>query len=126
MLSMAEKIKTLMEQKSWSQAELARRSNISPQQISYYIKGQREPSPANIKKIAKAFNVESAIFIDDFESKQLFENSWDLMYELSNTNKVVKRPKTVDLSDDDVIMTFEGKPIPEEDKELIKRLLRGK
>lgn len=34
--------------------------------------------------------------------------------------------KAVDLNDDDVIMTFDGKPIPDEDKELIKRLLRGK
>lgn len=42
-----------------------------------------------------------------------------------------KQPTKIDLGaalddKDDVIMTFDGKPIPEEDKELIKRLLRGK
>jgi transcriptional regulator with XRE-family HTH domain len=34
-------------------------------------------------------------------------------------------PKRVDIDDDDVIMTFEGRPIPPEDLELMRRLLRG-
>lgn len=122
MLSMTEKIKILMEQKGWSQAELARRSKISPQQISYYVKGDREPGPSNIKKIANAFNVESAIFIDDYADRQEFIDASELIYDLPKSGK----QKSVDLNDDDVIMTFEGKPIPEEDRELIKRLLRGK
>ena len=33
--------------------------------------------------------------------------------------------KTADLADDDTIFTFEGKPIPEQDLEYMKRLLRG-
>ena len=33
--------------------------------------------------------------------------------------------KKVEINDDDVIMTFEGRPIPPEDIELMKRLLRG-
>lgn len=37
-----------------------------------------------------------------------------------------RREKTADLDDKQVIMTYQGKPIPEEDMELIKRLLRGK
>ncbi len=32
----------------------------------------------------------------------------------------------VDLNKDDSILTFDGKPIPDEDKEIIRRLLRGK
>lgn len=122
MLSMTEKIKILMEQKGWNQAELARRSKISPQQISYYVKGDREPGPSNIKKISNAFNVESAIFIDDYANRQEFIDASELIYDLPKNGK----QKSVDLNDDDVIMTFEGKPIPEEDRELIKRLLRGK
>lgn len=124
MLSMADKIKILIEQKHWSQAELARRAKISPQQISYYIKSQREPSPTSIKKIAKAFNVEAAVFMEDFEDKNDFIDSWNLIYSLPEKHQ--NKQKSVELSDDSVIMTFEGKPIPEEDRELIKRLLRGK
>lgn len=40
-------------------------------------------------------------------------------------NKPIQQ-RRVELDDDDVIMTFDGKPIPDEDRELIKRLLRGK
>lgn len=50
--------------------------------------------------------------------------------ELTGTAKETT-PTKIDLGaalddSDDVIMTFDGKPIPDEDKELIKRLLRGK
>lgn len=37
-----------------------------------------------------------------------------------------KQLRSVEITDDDVLMTFEGRPIPEEDKEIIRRLLRGK
>lgn len=35
-----------------------------------------------------------------------------------------KGKRLVDLEDDDVIMTFDGKPIPKDDLELIKQILR--
>lgn len=41
-------------------------------------------------------------------------------------NEPRSQQRRVELDDDDVIMTFDGKPIPDEDRELIKRLLRGK
>lgn len=37
-----------------------------------------------------------------------------------------KLEKNVDLSDDTVIMTYQGKPLSPEDRELILRLMRGK
>lgn len=46
-------------------------------------------------------------------------------YLLGQENKT-SSIKSVDITDDDVIMTFEGKEIPPEDIELMKRLLRGK
>lgn len=46
-------------------------------------------------------------------------------YLLGQENKT-SSIKSVDIADDDVIMTFEGKEIPPEDIELMKRLLRGK
>lgn len=47
-------------------------------------------------------------------------------YLLGNEKSSSSSSKSVDLNDDDAFLTFEGKPIPEEDLELIKRLLRGK
>jgi len=50
-------------------------------------------------------------------------------YEELTGEKEVKTPTKIDvkeaIDDDDVIMTFEGRPIPPEDLELMKRLLRG-
>lgn len=43
---------------------------------------------------------------------------------LGNDNEPKKRK--ADLDDDDVIFTYEGRQIPKEDIELMKRLLRGK
>lgn len=34
--------------------------------------------------------------------------------------------KTADLADDSTLFTYQGKPIDDEDKEIIRRLLRGK
>ncbi|AJO73712.1 XRE family transcriptional regulator [Lactiplantibacillus plantarum subsp. plantarum] len=49
-------------------------------------------------------------------------------YLLGSTDNQSPAPKhqQIDLEDENVIMTFEGKPIPPEDIELMKRLLRGK
>ena len=43
---------------------------------------------------------------------------------LGNNNQNNK--KRVDLDDDDVIFTYEGRQIPKEDLETIKRFMRGK
>lgn len=37
-----------------------------------------------------------------------------------------QKSKTADLADNDVIFTYQGKPLSDEDKELIKRLMNGK
>ena len=39
--------------------------------------------------------------------------------------KNAKNAKTADLADEDVIFTYEGKKIPPEDLEYMKRILRG-
>lgn len=43
---------------------------------------------------------------------------------LGNDDKLKKRE--ADLADDDVIFTYEGRKIPKEDLEMIKRFMRGK
>jgi hypothetical protein len=46
---------------------------------------------------------------------------------LLGVTDVRSKPEQIDISDskNDTIMTFEGRPIPPEDLEIIKRLLRG-
>ena len=82
MISFKTRLQNLIKQKGWSQAELARRANISPQQVSYYINGDREPSKENIKKLAKAFDVQTDFFLDDIASEEMLEDMLSFgMYE---------------------------------------------
>lgn len=52
-----------------------------------------------------------------------------ITYEQLSGETEKKQPIQVDLKasidDDDVIMTYDGRPIPKQDLELIKRLMRG-
>lgn len=47
----------MMNDKQWSQAELARRSGLSRTSISYVISGQANPGDALCRAIAKAFQI---------------------------------------------------------------------
>ena len=73
--------------------------------LSIYSWKKKDPSITRLTKVADVLNV-------------------SVDYLLGNTDNPSKK-KSVDLNDDDVIMTFEGRPIPPEDLELMKRLLRG-
>lgn len=90
----------MLERRFWTQAELARRSKITPQQISYYVNGDREPSKDNIKKLARAFDVEPSIFLDDISSKESLLGMWDLVYapyqdSPSSTNILTEEDKDI-------------------------------
>lgn len=65
---------------------------------------KKDPSISRVEKVAKVLNV-----------------STDYLLGNDNSKKV-----TADLDDDDVIFTYQGKPLSEEDKALIKRLMNGK
>ena len=75
------------------------------QTYANYEYGRREPDFETTKKLANLFNVST----DYLLGRDPREDNL----------------KTADLTDDDTIFTFEGKPIPEQDLEYMKRLLRG-
>ncbi|WP_308184677.1 helix-turn-helix domain-containing protein [Limosilactobacillus fastidiosus] len=82
-------------------AELERKTEISNGQISKW--NVRSPKTENLEKVANYFHV-------------------SLDYLTGNTSS----NKTVDLDDENVIFTYQGKPLSEEDTALIKRLMNGK
>lgn len=88
--------------------EVALKAGLSKNVIYQYKKGTN-PSLETLGKIAKALQVT----VNDLLGKE-------------NEPQAKAEKKSVDIEDEDVIMTFEGKPIPPEDLELMKRLLRGK
>lgn len=100
------RLSALREQKGWSKTYVAKQIGLtSMQTYANYEYGRREPDFETTKKLANLFNVSTDYLLGRDPKED------DL--------------KTADLTDDDTIFTFEGKPIPEQDLEYMKRLLRG-
>ena len=102
------RLNDLLSKSGRKQIDITRSVGIPASTLTGYFKGTRLPSPKNVEKLAEYFNLEKSD-IDPRFGRDPRED--DL--------------KTADLADDDTIFTFEGKPIPEQDLEYMKRLLRG-
>lgn len=102
-MTVFERIKKLSKDRGWSLQTVASKAGLGTNSI-YKWKSQT-PKLDKLDKVANVLNV-------------------SVDYLLGKSD--IEKPKSVELTDNDVIMTFEGKPIQEEDRELIKRLLRGK
>lgn len=102
------RLNDLLSRSGRKQIDITRSVGIPASTLTGYFKGTRLPSPKNVEKLAEYFNVEKSD-IDPRFGRDPRED--DL--------------KTADLADDDTIFTFEGKLIPEQDLEYMKRLLRG-
>jgi transcriptional regulator with XRE-family HTH domain len=87
-----------------TQADVANKLGVAKTTYASYEQGRRDPDISMLTKIASLFGV-------------------SVDYLLGHTTD--KKPKKVDIDDSDVIMTYQGKPIPESDMEIIKRLLGG-
>lgn len=98
----SDNIKYWSDKRGMSLKETALKSGLSENALYRYNQGI-EPKIETLKLIAKTLDVDLSDLSKEYESGD----------------------KHVDLADDDVIMTFEGKEIPPEDVELMRRLLRG-
>lgn len=100
-----QKIRDLRKEKKMSQSELAKMLAVSQTTVTAWETGKAEPSSSAITSLADYFDVTTD-------------------YLLGRPDK--KEKKSVELSDDDVIMTYQGKELSNEDKEIIRRLMNGK
>lgn len=103
--TIATQIKKLRQQRGWTQPQLADKLSVSKQTISNWETGLKVPRMGSLQKLADLFGVKIG--------------------EITNAS-IDNTPRTADLADNDVIFTYEGKPLSEEDKELIRRLMNGK
>lgn len=103
-----DRIKKTAKNKNLSLQNVAEKAGLGINAI-YRWKTQA-PTTDSICKVAKVLNVSTDYLLGVSDDP-----------EPSKKNK----PTEVDLNNDNTIMTFEGRPIPEEDMELIRRLLRG-
>lgn len=96
-----DRIKALAKKQGWSLQKVAEKAGIGINSI--YRWNAKTPSTQSLDKVAKVLGVSAD-------------------YLLGNTSK----KQTADLDDDDVIFTYQGRPLSDEDKALIKRLMNGK
>ena len=97
----------MRKQKRMSQTELAKSAGVSQTTVTAWETGKAEPSSSAVARLADIFNVTTD-------------------YLLGRPNKQETKKDDVELSDDDVIMTWRGKPLSDEDRELIRRIMNGK
>ena len=102
-----QRFRDLRKQKRMSQTELAKSAGVSQTTVTAWETGKAEPSSSAVSKLADIFNVTTD-------------------YLLGRPDKQETKKDDVELSDDDVIMTWRGKPLSDEDRELIRRIMNGK
>ena len=107
-MSVGRRIALLRENRSLSQSQLAKKLNISTSTLGMYETNKRNPNTEMLKTLANFFNV-----------------STDYLLEITN-EKESSKDSTVDIADDKVLMTYQGKPLSKEDREMMLRIMRGK
>lgn len=100
------RIKELRKEKGLRQSELATTLHVSQQAVGSWETGRTVPGADTLNVLADYFNVTTDYLLGRYEKKD-------------------DDTKTADIKDDDVIFTYEGRQIPKEDLELIRRIMRG-
>ena len=106
-MNIGTKIRDLRKQAHLSQTELGKKVSVSQQTVTAWENNKAEPSSSAVAQLADIFNVTTD-------------------YLLGRLNKQETKKDDVELSDDDVIMTWRGKALSDEDRELIRRIMNGK
>lgn len=100
-MTIFERTKEAADQQGLSLQEVATKAGIGINSIYGWKK--KDPTVSKLQKVAEILHVSVDYLLGD-DSKSNF----------------------ADLADDSTLFTYEGKPIDDEDKEIIRRLLRGK
>lgn len=102
-----ERIKKLAKKRHLTLVEVNDRANLGTRTIYHW--KDKQPSNNNLAAVAKVLNTTTDYLTGLTDNPSPSNN---------------ERPK-VDLADDDTIFTYEGRPIPPEDLQIIKRLLNS-
>lgn len=116
MSATAERIKELRTQKKLTQSELSEIIKSSRGTIAKYERDERTPSFAMLSLIADALDTT----VDYLQGKT--DNALKTAHNTSDSGDENK--KQVDLSDDELIMSFEGKELSDDYKQAIIAMLR--
>ena len=85
-----------------SQTELSKLLHVSQQTITKWENGKAEPSSGALAKLAEYFDVSADYLLGSDKTSE---------------------PKSVDLEKDPVVLSYGGRPVSEEDMDIIKAIL---
>lgn len=102
----AKNLNKLMTDRHENLTQLSDRIDVAYSTVSDWQHGRKMPRSGSLQKLANHFGV-------------------NLTYLTSNHDDETGDAKSIDLADKGTIFTYEGKEIPEQDMEYIKRILRG-
>lgn len=108
---LGERIKQLRKEKHLTQIELSNLLHVSQQTIGAWETERITPGADTLNNIADFFNVSADYLLGRTKERSSLNNK--------------ESKQTIDLTDDDAIFTYEGRKIPKEDLEIIRRLMRG-
>ncbi|MCX2825295.1 helix-turn-helix domain-containing protein [Bacillus pseudomycoides] len=118
---LGKKISELRKQQKLSQYELAERLGFSRGKLANYEQGQREPDYDTLKKIADFFEVSTDYLLGRTEKKELFSNPIPNLSEKEKRDIAKDLEKTLEqLENSDEALMFDGEPIDEHTKEMIR------
>lgn len=103
-MNIAQRIKDLRLSKHLTQKELAQLLNVKPTTVSGWEIGRNEPSIDTLKDLARIFGV-------------------SVDYMAGATESLDKDKKSVDLEKDPVVLSYGGRPVSDEDMDIIKAIL---
>ncbi|ORI46686.1 helix-turn-helix domain-containing protein [Leuconostoc mesenteroides] len=110
----ANRIKELRKQKKLTQSELAKKINASRMAIANYETDRNNPSYAMLSLIADALNT----------TVEYLQGKTDSPLKTPAVDDNGDDKKHVDLADDELIMSFEGKELSEDYKQAIIAMLK--
>ncbi|WP_226544994.1 helix-turn-helix domain-containing protein [Bacillus thuringiensis] len=118
---LGKKIAELRKNQQLSQYDLADRLGFSRGKLANYEQGQREPDYDTLKKIADFFEVSTDYLLDRTEKKELVSNLTLGLSEKEERDIAKDLEKTLaQLENSDEALMFDGEPIDEHTKEMIR------
>lgn len=106
-------IKKIAKQRGLSLQEVSKRAGYSPNLI-YQYRSQTEPTMETLRNIAKVLGVQTSDLLDEVNDSS----------SQSDSNKLLETDGTVDGALG-TIMSFDGKPVTEHDRQVMKGLLES-
>ncbi|MGM0239440.1 helix-turn-helix domain-containing protein [Enterococcus sp. AZ103] len=109
------RIKSLRKEMGWTQNDLATKINVSQQTIGSWEVGRAEPNSEVLIKLSELFGVTVDYLLGKTDKKQIINEDNKKEYTATDLDKML-----------DNAMSFDGEPMSDHDREVIRAYLKGK